>query len=297
MAFLLLVACGGGSATHVPSPTAKTSACSPARPHEASEFDQTITSGALERTYILHVPLGYDGAEPVPLVLLLHGFAVDGRFMLDYTKLGAVADREGFILVAPNGTGAPQRWNAQGDPSGADDLRFVTDLLAKLDGELCVDQARTFAVGYSNGGAMSVRLACDLPERIHAVGLVSAVYIDCTPLVPMIGFHGTADPLVGFEGADNPPERGGRFPPVREAVAKWAVALGCAAEPDVSRQATQIELSVYNGCTAGDGAVQLYVIEGGGHTWPGADLPIDVLGATTQEINANVLIWQFLAGR
>jgi polyhydroxybutyrate depolymerase len=240
----------------------------------------------LERAYILHVPPGYDGAKPVPLVLLFHGFALAGRSMLDYSALGAVADREGFLLVAPTATGDPHRWNMNPGQT-PDDLLFANDLLDKLESELCVDTARVFATGYSNGGGMSMRLACDDSNRVKAVGLVAAVYLSCTPKVPVIAFHGIQDPLVSFTGS-------GQFPAIRDAVAAWASALSCGPAPDVTKPEPHIELSAYNGCPQGDGAVQFYVVDGGGHTWPGADLFGDPT-VTTQEIDASELIWQFFS--
>lgn len=296
-ALVLLVACGGdGSSDESTGPTLtpEASACGPDRAHEAGEFDQTITSGGMERTYILHVPTGYDGSAAMPVVLLFHGFALTGRIMLDYTALGNVADREGFILVSPTGTGDPPRWNAPDMPGGANDMLFVDDLLARLDSQLCTDPARTFATGYSNGGGMSARLACEASDRIRAVGLVAAVFLDCTPKVPVIAFHGTADPLVPFQGSgeNTPAGGGGRFPPIREAVASWAAAIGCQAEPAITDVSAHVEMSAYNGCQAGDGAAQLYVVDAGGHTWPGADQFGDP-AMTTQEIDASELIWQF----
>jgi polyhydroxybutyrate depolymerase len=296
---VLLVACGGDSdsngdaATPVPS-AVESAACGAAGAREPGEFDETIASGGIERAYILHVPPSYDGTQETPLVLLFHGFALTGRIMLDYAELGALADREGFLVVSPTGTGDPPRWNQTATPGGADDVLFVNDLLDRLNGELCIDQERTFATGYSNGGGMSMRLACDESDRIRAVGLVAAVFLDCTPKVPLIAFHGTEDPLVSFEGGSGP---GGSFPAIREGVAAWATALACdTAPPDVTSAGEHVELTVYDGCSAGDGAAQLYVVDGGGHTWPGATLFGD-RAATTQEIDASELIWQFFSGR
>lgn len=300
-ALALLVACGdegsNDESTIVATLTPEASACGPDRAHAAGEFDETMTSGGVERSYILHVPTGYDGSAAMPVVLLFHGFALNGRVMLDYAELGNVADREGFILVSPTGAGDPPRWNAQDLPAGADDMLFVRDLLAKLDSELCTDPARTFATGYSNGGGMSVRLACEASDRIRAVGLVAAVFLDCTPKVPVIAFHGTEDPLVPFEGRDetSPDEGGGTFPAIRESVASWAAAIGCGPEPTIRQESMLVELTTYNGCQAGDGAAQLYVVDGGGHTWPGGAVDIGDQAVTTHEIDASELIWQFFA--
>lgn len=292
---LLLAACGGGSDGDGPAataaPTASTpaaGACAPARAHDAGEFEQTITSGGLQRNYIVHVPPGYDGSEPVPLVFLLHGFALTGRIMLDYTLLGDVADREGFIIVAPNGTGDPQFWNAREDASGPDDVLFVDDLIDSLSADLCIHAERVFATGYSNGGGMSIRLACDRPERIRAVGVVASIFIECASDVPLLAFHGVQDPLVSFDGGE-------MFPSIREAAASWAEAMGCSPDPELVAISADIEQTVYNGCPAGDGLTQLYVVQSGGHTWPGGAEGIGEAALTTQEVSASELIWEFFA--
>ena len=257
-----------------------------------------MASGGIERNYILHVPPGYDGARVTPVVLLISGLALNARIMLDYSALGTVANRETFVLVALTGSGDLRRWNYANVPGAADDVGFVRDLLARLDGELCTDTSRTFATGYSSGSAMSIRLACDMPDRITAIGLVEQLYDGCQPHVPLIVFHGLADQLVPFGGGGEniPEEGGGTFPPVRATVQSWAQALGCApTSPAVTKPTQHIELTSYNGCRPGDGAVQLYVVNGGGHTWPGAHLFGDPK-MTTQEIDASELIWQFFSG-
>jgi len=275
--------------------------CGAAKARPAGEFDQTVMSGGIERVYILHVPPGYDGTEPTPLVMLFHGFALAGRSMLDYSELGTVADSEGFLLVAPTGTGDPHRWNSSLAPGGADDVLFVNDLLDKLEAELCVDTDRVFATGYSNGGGMSNKLACDVSDRVKAVGLVAAVFQPCTPKVALIAFHGTIDSLVPIEGRTGTGETGGTptlrtftFPSVPSSVTAWASALACDAEPEVTQAGEHVELSTYNGCTPGEEAVQFYVVDGGGHTWPGAELFGDP-AETTQEVDASELIWEFFA--
>jgi polyhydroxybutyrate depolymerase len=287
-AFLLalLIACGGGDdESDVAGVTDPDRDCDLARAHAAGEFDRTLLSGGVERQYILHVPPQYDGETAMPLVLLLHGFALTGRIMLDYSELGAVADREGFIIASPTALGDPPRWNSRVLPDDPGDLAFLTELIDTISSDLCVDTERVFATGYSNGGGMSMRLACDIPDKVGAVGLIASVFIDCTPGARLIAFHGIQDELVPFEGA-------GTFPSIRQAVASWAAALNCGPDPVITDVTARIELETYDGCTSGDGATQLYMIDGAGHTWPGARLLGDQ-DNTTHEISASDLIWRF----
>ena len=230
---VLLVACGGGEApettatptqTSTPRPTTAPTGCDPARPQAAGDFVQTIDSGGLTRRYMLHTPPSYSdtgGADATPLVLLFHGWSGNALGIGRYTGLPAKADRAGFIAVMPRGLATrdiPEpHWNfttlGPFEPGGPDDVTFIDDLLDALEAELCIDSARVFSTGFSNGGALSVRLACDLSDRIAAIAPVSGVYFPpfspdlpepgCSKQpVPVIAFHGTADKGVPFEGRD-----------------------------------------------------------------------------------------------
>ncbi|MDE3095976.1 MAG: hypothetical protein KGK07_08245 [Chloroflexota bacterium] len=299
-----LAGCRGAGAgpTGTPSPSrvvvaTETAAagCAPARAHAAGDTNETITEGGASRSYILHIPPGYDGAARTPVVLLFHGFALSAEFMRSYTKFEDVADAHRFIVVIPDGTGSPRFWNSNGVPGGPDDVGFVRDLLAKLSGQLCIEPARVYAAGYSNGGGMAQLVACSLPGEIAAVALVASEYGPCPAAVPLIAFHGTADPVLPFEGAPASGAAGASFPPIRMVVSAWAARLGCDRLPTISRPAPDVELSTFHNCIAGDAQALLYAVLGGGHTWPGAAFPIDAVGPTTQEISASAVIWDFFA--
>lgn len=270
--------------------------CGPARPHAAGDEDASIESGGLTRTYILRVPPSYDGARRLPLVLNLHGYGSNARQQAVYSGLPAKGDKEGFIVVTPDGAGDPQRWSYPG-LGGADDVAFIGALLDKVEAELCTDENRVYTAGMSNGAAFSQVLACSLPGRFAAVAAVAALAYPArcatAPPVPVIAFHGTADPCVPFEGGQT--ACGQRLPvaPVEQSARNWAEHDGCDLTPAKTQISAHVRSIAYGGCEAG-AAVVLYVIDGGGHTWPGAsDVPR--LGATTHEINATDLIWQFFA--
>jgi len=270
--------------------------CTPALPHATGDSNGSISSGGLDRTYILHVPTGYDGSTRVPLVLAFHGFTLNADFMSAYAKLPQAADADEFIAVIPNGTGQPQYWNSSATSDGPDDLGFVRDLLSSVESQLCVDTARVYAAGYSNGGGMAQFVACQLEPQIAAVAVVASTYGSCQPTVPVVAFHGTADPLLPFDGSDQSlGVVGGNLPPVRQALSEWAAGLGCDRLPTISRPTPNVELSTFHNCIGGDGEALLYAVLGGGHTWPGSAFGIDVLGVTTQEIDATQVTWQFFA--
>ena len=280
-----------------PSPTA-VPGCGQPRPHTAGDFDQTIASGGLQRTYRLHVPPDYDGVTAMPIVLSFHGYSLSATFFAPYANFDAVADGAGFLVVTPNGSGSPQFWNAAGYSGAPDDVAFVGDLLAKLEGDLCVDTARVYTAGYSNGGGMALRVACDLADRIAAVGVAAATYVNCAAAVPLIAFHGTADPMVPYEGGNRPPDEGGIFPSVRRSVSEWASGLGCDALPLISRPSSEVEVSTFQRCASGADDVLLYTILGGGpHVAGRAPLPDEIVGMTTQQVSASKLMWEFFSAR
>jgi len=281
-------------------PAASTSpaaaACQPTLPHAAGNFNESLQSGGLTRTYVLRIPSGYAGSARVPLVVAYHGYGMAAAQFAAYDGFDAAADNAGFIVVTPDGTGEPTVWNTAKSPGAPDDVQFTKDLIASLQSELCVDAARIFTAGYSLGGGMALRVACDLPDTVAAVAAVAALYPNCVAPVPLIAFHGTADAVVPFEGRD-PTATTGASPVVRRSVSEWARTLGCDGLPLISRPAAEVELSTFQRCPYGTGDALLYTIIGGGHTWPGATFPLpeNVFGKTTAAINATDTIWRFFA--
>ena len=295
------------------------SSCDPARPHAAGAFDETITtSDGREREYILHVPSSYTGAWAMPLVFNFHGGGLTDDFQVTYTALNAKADEAGFITVTPQGLSTEKHeafgWNfalAPPETGEPDDVAFASELLDELETTLCVDAGRVYSTGLSNGGFMSVRLACSLSDRVAAIAPIASAYFpplsndftdpnescpDTRP-VPVIAFHGSADRTVPFEGGlsgDSIDHTHTYRLSIEEAISEWAAHNGCDDVP-MEEQATQsVRLVRYQGCDE-DATVELYVIEGGGHTWPDAALTVseEIFGVTTHEISANDLMWDF----
>jgi polyhydroxybutyrate depolymerase len=309
-AFLVLCGCSAGDDSAQPAPTLDDTATqgadalrSPAAgcglsPRAAGDTNAGITSGGIERTYILHIPPQYDGTTALPLVLNLHGYGSNAERQAVYSSLPAKADEAGFIVATPNGSGAPQFWNNANVGGSADDVQFMEDLVDKLTEDLCIDGTRIYATGISNGAAMSQRLACDLPERIAGIAAVAFTFkpLVCgsrTP-VPVIAFHGTEDACVPFEGGPVTCGRGSAgfaLPSTEASAANWAAHNGCNPVPSTTQVTEHVRAVAYSECRD-EVAVILYIVEGGGHTWPGA-ADVARLGTVTQEIDATDLIWEF----
>ncbi len=276
--------------------------CDPARPHASGDFVETIVSGALTRTYLLHVPPSYVGDKQMPLVFNWHGLGGTASGQQQYSDLPTKADQAGFVVVAPQGLGDPANHNFTKGVSGPDDVAFTGDMLDELEAQLCIDSARVFSTGISNGAQMSTRLACNLSERIAAIAPVSGAYYPpftpnfpaepgcvSTRAVALIAFHGTADTTIPFEGG--PGIFGVIFRSFEdEIMPEWAAHNGCDSLPTEQQVTTNVRLIRYQGCHKG-ATVELYVIDGGAHVWPGAtDFQAPDVN---DEISANDLMWDF----
>lgn len=271
--------------------------CSPAKTAmQPGTTDHSLMSGGLQRTYVLHIPPGYDPTQRTPLVFSLHGFASNSVQQMFFSRWNEEADQYGFIAAFPQGTGSPPRWNAGvlGTLAGnsADDVQFMRDLFAELSTNLCIDPARIYVNGLSNGGGMTNLLACEVADRIAAVGTVAGAYNSipggCKPARPIsvIAFHGTADPLVDYQG-----NRRMGLPSITAWAREWAVRDGCDLKPETIPATGDASGIHYQNCR-GNADVILYTIDGGGHTWPGGR-PIPFVGKTSTDISATDVMWKF----
>jgi polyhydroxybutyrate depolymerase len=272
------------------------------------DFPGRLTVAGLERTWTLHIPPGMKPDQPAPLVLALHGAAMNAQSMASFSGLNAMADEAKFLLAYPNGTGLAGTllvWNSGGlGPAREkpDDVGFIRELLDHLAGKLPVDAGRVYAAGLSNGGMMAYRLAAEMPERIAAIAAVGGTLTLTDPkpkrAVPVIHFHGTKDRIVPYAGPD--PKSGGRmkFLSVADTIRIQVKLTGCPAQPVVREvpdqfdDGTTVRLSTYGPGRQGAEVVLVDVI-GGGHTWPGEQPGVSFIGRSTREISANQMLWAF----
>jgi polyhydroxybutyrate depolymerase len=252
------------------------------------------------RDYVIYAPATYTGRTRVPVVLEFHGYGSGAQQQLIYGNLGPQSERDGFLVVAPEGQGATKHFTLEGAVAGEqDDVQFTADLLDHLEGQLCVDTRRIYTTGMSNGGAMSAVLACRLSDRIAAFASVAAVVwgppcAQARP-VPIMAIHGTADDVVPYAGGRVACCGQPTIAAVPDTMANWADHNGCGPTPEESRPAETIVLRSWTGCRAG-GATELYIVEGGGHTWPGSRVTVGRLGATSTDLDASEVIWTFFQG-
>jgi polyhydroxybutyrate depolymerase len=300
---ILLTACSRGTLSRAED--------SMATPGEAGASAGSKLAGTLEveggiRSYRLHVPTGYDPSVPVALVVALHGGGGNGAGLEAHVGLDAIAGREGFLVVYPDGSGrlgdVLLTWNS-GNCCGfaldqpVDDVAFIRALVSHLSLSHTIDPARVYATGMSNGGMMSYRLACEASDLFAAVAPVAgALNVDCEPSEPLsvLAIHATADQHVLFEGGApavsvDSHERVDRS--VHYAMTFWAARDGCALEPTTERGGTVIH-EVYPDCDTGL-AVELLAVEGGGHAWPGGESFSQQGDEPSLALDASEAIWAF----
>ena len=246
----------------------------------AGDVVQTIESGGKQRSWRLGVPAGYDADTPAPLIFNFHGLGSNAAEQSVYSRLPRLGGDRGAIVVTPDSIGGTWSVGADGP-----DVRFVDDLVDEVEGRYCVDTRRVFAAGMSLGAGMSAVVACARPGTFGAIGLVTVEIKPptCEP-VPVIGFHGTADPVVAFD----PP--GGRKTTPQN-VAEWVALDGCDIEPVSAPVGADVTHDRYGGCDEGT-EVQFFTVKNGGHSWPGADIQVP-WGRTTQTVDATDLILDF----
>jgi polyhydroxybutyrate depolymerase len=264
----------------------------------------TFVSSGQKREYLLHVPQSYDRTKPTPLVISMHGAGLWGAAQREISQWNEEAERYGFIVVYPSGVGGggPRIWRMDDGAELMADVEFISELIDTLTTAWNIDSTRIYADGLSNGGGMAFVLSCTLSDRIAAVGMVASAQLlpwdwcGDRRAVPMIAFHGTADPATPYHGGKTwvAPQR---FPSIPTWAALWARRNRCTPQPIDSAVATDVMRRVYTSCA--DGAdVVLYSILEGGHTWPGGGpLPTWFVGATSNSIDATSQMWAFFRER
>jgi polyhydroxybutyrate depolymerase len=267
-----------------------------------------LASGGRNRVVVVHVPSAYTGTTPVALVLNLHGSGGTAVQQELVSGMDATSDADGFLVAYPQAlikAGAGFDWNIPGVPlfggayppaSSADDVAFLTGLAGQLASKYCIDLHRVYATGLSGGGRMASQLACDSATTFAAVAPVAGLRLPTpcpgTRAVPVVAFHGTADPIDPYGG------HGQAYwtYSVPVAAARWASQDHCGAEQSAS--ASGYTLTTYSSC-AGGAEVELYTVGGEGHEWPGGPhLPRKVtalLGPQSTAVDADSTMWAFFS--
>jgi polyhydroxybutyrate depolymerase len=256
---------------------------------------QSIPVDGTVRTYRLAVPASYRATRPTPLILLFHGSGSTAAQQSAYTGLPAAGADAGYLVATPDAVGGNWDLAAPGTPTP--DQRLVTALESDLGARYCLDRARIYAAGISLGSEFATIAACDPADHIAAVGLVAAEYLlrPCPGPLPVLAFHGTADPIVPYaSGATGRSVPGVPVVGALQNLEAWARLDRCHPTPVTSTPAPDIVRRRWSGCRAGSSVV-LYTVVGGGHTWPGSPVVLSAaaFGPTTESVSATQLMLAF----
>ena len=262
----------------------------------------SIVHNGITRTYILYVPANYTGATNVPLLLNFHGYGSNASQQMSYGNFRPIADTAGFLIVHPQGTldnTNTTHFNVGWGGSATDDIGFTDALIDSLSANYTIDQSRIYSTGMSNGGFMSFHLACNLSNRIAAIGSVTGSIVPFTLTncnashpTPVLQIHGTVDPTVPYNGG------AGWSQSIPTLMTYWANYNNCdlpattTAVPNINTtDGSTVEKIVYEN---GDNCVEAvhFKITGGAHTWPGSAFP---LSGTNYDINASKEVWNFVS--
>ena len=277
----------------------------------AASFDEklSIKVGGVTRNYLLHSPANLPAGKSAALVLVFHGGGGHDWNMPGFTHFDELADQESFYVAYPDAVN--RHWNDSRGESDADDVGFTRELIATLEKAHAIDPRRIYATGISNGGFFSNRLACDLGDKIAAIASVAATMpkplaSDCKPARPIsvLYMQGTDDPLVPINGGTVGFVKGrgrGENISLADAAKFWREVDHITSAPqtkdlpDHYNDGTHVRLQLWTG-GKDDTEVDVYTIEGGGHTWPGGAqyLPKIIVGKASQNLNATRTIWEFL---
>lgn len=288
VALLVVAACGSSDtgdhgesspATSRPTSTHSQPAAAAVRPSEgcaanpkgaaagsaATEpVEQAVVIDGVERTYLLSTA-GTQPDQPAPVVVLLHGMGMTAAEENKVTDLPARGGGAGMIVVTPQAVGTPTLWRPG---AHSPDAAFLDQILDDVAATHCIDTARIHMAGFSVGAVLAASYACARQDKIASIVTVAVeAPAGCTQPMPILSFHGTADPVIAYGNRD---PAAGAVTGTEANMAAWAATAGCAPEPttkEVGAGAVRLE---WPNC-ADDAEVVLFRIADGGHVWPGAD--------------------------
>ena len=265
------------------------------------KISRTLTYEGVEREYILYLSEKYSEDSDLPLLIFLHSYGWNAEKAMMQTGFNALADEHGFVVVYPD---AIPNWNSgiSDNPDyptpDTNDVGFIKALITEIHTLYHIDLERVYAAGFSNGGFMAYRLACEASEHFTAIASVggsmaNSVYENCEPnsAISVMEIHGTKDQFVPYNVTK-------AWKSVFEVIDFWARANACESSeieilPDIdTKDASTAEKASYTDCVE-DNAVVLIKVKDGGHTWPGEDS--STYGQVNQDINASEEIWKFFS--
>jgi polyhydroxybutyrate depolymerase len=236
------------------------------------------------RNYLVYTPDDYNSQKKYPLLFVFHGARGNAKDMQTLTEFDKIAQKEKLIIVYPYGSTNLETpsffWNAfdccgYAVENKIDDIGFVKKLIQVLKEDYSVDPQKIYATGFSNGGMLSIKLACEISDEFAAVATVGAAMFDlnCFPSrpIPIFFIQGKKDIVVPYEGGVgvNSSTKKAKLP-AETSFLYWSKMHGCESEKSIETDKT-IQLIASN-CTTG-AEVKLVAVKEEKHTWPKENYP------------------------
>lgn len=327
-AFMLIVACAGadenedapgaagaaaanagsGSVAGSPAGTwpASSGVCTNKPGSLRGKSAQMLMAARLARSFIYYAPVTLDANTPAPLVIVPHGYTMNAEQMFDVTGYAAIADREGFVVIFPNGqtggildgpwnVGAPDCSSSLGllPVARGDDQKFLDALVSFVDADQCLDTQHVYVTGFSMGGYFANETGCLRPE-VRAIAPHSGGSHDLSACAsqhkPVLLMHFQEDGLIPYSCGTQARDR-------------WVQRNGCSTEAPEILAVEGGSCEYYKGCPA-DGQVAMcsFTLPTGGmpnerypgHGWAGGSkLGMGVSFAIPETASASELSWAF----
>ncbi len=281
LSLLSLAGCGDddGGAPVDAGMAVQDAASGDAGPEDAGALPMLPRTIGGDRPARIDFPSRYDGEEPLPLVIVLHGYGASGGLQSLYFLLVNSTTSGGYALITPEGTSNSmdsQFWNA-GDAccdfenTGVDDVAYLRGLIEEAKEHANI--SKVVLIGHSNGGFMAYRMACEAPDVVDGIislaGATSNAVCEPDESVSIISLHGTADTTIRYEGGSVPAFASRTYPGAEESIERFANHAGCTeaesrgrrdADSDVDGEET--EITAYVGC---DQRFELWRMNGSDH--------------------------------
>lgn len=265
-----------------------------------SAFIRSFDDNGYSRQALYLQPTAATQAK-APLILLLHPTGGNSLSMANLTLAGQLARDHGAWLILPQGVNG--LWTDTPDTFRLtrkdDDVGFLLQLIDDALARYPIDVSRIYIGGYSRGGNLALRMACEHPDRIAAAVAIAATMRKaeaqvCAPALgtPILLMSGTLDGYEPYAGDSSNLS-------AADSAALWRTLDGCSDTadsrdlPDTVDEGASVHLDRYSQCS--NGRVDFYTVSGGGHTWPGALDLMPLLGPVDQDVDATRLMWQFFS--
>ncbi|MFD3517498.1 alpha/beta hydrolase family esterase [Streptomyces sp. NPDC058657] len=309
-ALLALSAAGcAGAPAKSQEPAASSSAASRAASAPASDSRERLKVGATDRSYLLHRPGGERRARP--LVLAFHGRGENAEEMRERGRLDKAAGAKGMLVAHLEAL--DKMWSADTTPTPRRpdpgvDVRFADALVGDLVRRGEADPERVYAVGFSNGGSMALRMAAQRPRKVAGavavsgqlpVGVAKELASAAPARVPVLLVYGEKDPVRPLAGVPNPPPPKPGEEPMTATLATRTSAEAFARAAGTKPPRTEVrkgyDRTFWAPGTPGGAPVELLVMHGAGHTWPGAKVPPPAnFGSVSTALDATDTLLDFL---